>query len=191
MKRYDCYINDVANVAQIFERGDIEECGLMPCDRKPVFECEATSSDWSEWLDDNTDWRDDNARRILRRRISIPARFVSDLEKLAQSIMDDWREAGKACGWGELHIDRRYTTYTYRASADWKNEPTLYTFDNVFTWDGIQDMTNAEDRRARRLHTRLAGMADAVHELGMTLVFDSDFKVRIMGAFAEWHAVED
>ena len=189
--RYDVYIDEVSGKAEIYNRGDVQECGLKP-DGKPVFVCEASDCAWSEWLDANTDWRDDNARRILRRRISTPARFVKDLEKMAQSYMDDWRESGRTCGWGEVHIDTRYTMHTYRASADWKNEPTRYTFDQMLKWDNPpKDYHDFEALSIRDSYVRLIGIADAVRELGMMLVFDSDFKVRIMGSSAEWHAVED
>lgn len=190
--KYDCYIDEGTNVAQIFERGEIAECGLMPTDRKPLREFAADSGKWEEWLDENTDWRDDSAKRILRRRCEFSASFATDLCNKAQKLFDDYRAHGAILGWGQLTIDTSWTTYTYRASANWKNEPTRYTFDQRLKWDNPpEDYRETDALWARDKFVVLVGMADAAHELGMKLVFDKDFKISLMGAYAEWRVTED
>ena len=188
--KYDVYIDEVSGTAEIYIRGDVPGCGLKP-DGKPVFSCEASSTDWSEWLDNHTDWRDDCARRVFRLRCSFPKSFVKDLEAKAQRKLDAYREGGKSLGCGELKIDRSWTTHTCRASANWKEEPTRYTFDQHLKWDNPLDMSKAETLSVWDEYISLLGMADAVYELGFTLTFDSDFRVHLMNAHAEWREVED
>lgn len=192
MKRCDCYIDEETNIARIFERGEIAECGLMPSDRKPLREFAANSGEWEDWLEENTDWRDDSAKRILRRLCIFSASFATDLRKRAQKLLDDYRAEGARLGWGELYIDTSWTAHTYRASAAWKEQPTLYTFDQRLTWTKPPEGYGDTDALwARDSYVRLVGMADAAHELGMELVFDKDFKVSLMGAYAEWRVTED
>ena len=189
--KYDVYINGVSGTAEIYIRGDVPDCGLKP-DGKPVLSCEASSTDWSEWLDNHTDWRDDCARRVFRLRCSFPVGFVRELEERAQRKLDEYRAEGARLGWGELKIDESWTKHTYRASANWKEEPTRYTFEQQLKWDNAPKSFGEVDALlARDSYVQLLGMADAVWELGFYLTFDSDFRIHLMNAHAEWREVED
>ena len=190
-KRYDAYITDEGKVL-IYERGELEECGLLP-DGKPVYEGESDNEDeWQEWVEAHTDWRDDKRLRVCRRRGTYNAVYAKDLEKRAQTLFDRYREEGARLGWGELFIDTGWEAYTFRASADWKNEPVRYTFDQRLTWKNApKAYDTTEALWARDNYVRLVGMADAAHELGLDIVFDEDFKVYVFGLHAMWQAEYD
>ena len=187
-KRYDAYITDERKVL-VYERGELDSCGDLP-DGKPVYECGSEDGDdWREWLESHTDWRDDKSVRVCRRQGTYNAVYAKDLEKNAQRLFDRYREEGARLGWGELFIDTSWTVYTYRASADWKNEPVRYTFDQRLSWKNApKAYDTTEALWARDNYVRLVGMADAAHELGLDIVFDEDFKVYVVGLHAIWQA---
>ena len=184
-KKYDIYMKD--GTARIYPRGEIAECGDLP-DGKPLRVMEE-ADDWYDWCVENSDGcMDYDVVRVFRLRLSIDAAFARDLEKKAQEVMDRYIREGKALGWGELEIDRSGMTYTYRASANWKEDPIRYTFDQPLKWtNGDRIDTGNVDHCWTRDHlVRLHGMADAAYELGLTITFDSYLKIHVMGAFAEW-----
>lgn len=185
-KQYDAYFTDEGKVL-IYERGELNECGYLP-DGKPAHESDE-DGDWEEWVEEHTDWRDDKRVRVCKRRATFNGAFVKDLERKAQGLLDDYRREGKELGWGELKIDTSWTVYTYRASANWKDEPVRYTFQQRLAWDnspatfGDTDALFARDR-----YVKLVGMADAAYELGLNIVFDKDFKVYVVGARFAWES---
>ena len=187
-KRYDAYVTDEKKVV-VYERGELGEYGELP-DRKPVYEVESEDDEgWREWIESHTDWRDDRRLRICRRTGTFDAAYAKDLEAKAQELLDRYRAEGAKLGWGELYIDTSWTVYTYRASAAWKEQPTLYTFDQRLTWKNAPGAYGDTDALwARDNYVRLVGMADAAHELGVDLVFDEGFKVRLVGLRADWKA---
>ena len=187
-KKYDIYIAD--GKANIYPRGEVAECGDLP-EGKPL-QVMGEDEDWYDWCSDDCGWKNmaDDTIRVCRRVLSVNADYARDLEKAAQKIMDLYVREGKECGWGDLEIDRSGMTYTFRRSANWKDEPTLYTFGQRLSWsnqDGM-DFGKQEHLWARDNLVRLHGMADAAHELGLDIVFDSDFKVHVMGASPSWEA---
>ena len=184
-KKYDIYMKD--GTASIYPRGEIAECGDLP-DGKPLKVMDE-GGDWYDWCMEDCGGRmDDDAVRVCRLRLSIDAAFARDLEKKAQELMDRYIRDGKGDGWGELEIDHSGMNYTYRNSANWKDEPIRYTFDQPLKWtnDCRIDTGNVDHMWTRDLLVRLHGMADAAYELGLTITFDSEFKIHVMGAFAEW-----
>lgn len=183
-KRYDAYITDDRKVL-VYERGELGKYGELP-DGKPVYESQE-DEEWMAWLEDHTDWRDDKSVRVCRRKATFNAAFLKDLEERAQKLLDGYREEGERLGWGKLSIDTSWTVYTYRASANWKDEPTRYTFQQRLKWTKAPESFGDTDALwARDGYVRLVGMADAVYELGMNLVFDEDFKVYVVGTSKIW-----
>lgn len=187
--RYDVYITD-SRKALVYERGEISECGDLPYSPR-VYESDQ-DGDWEEWVEEHTDWRDNERVRVCRRKAMLNAGYVKDLEAKAQGLLDDYRAAGSRLGWGRLDIDTSWVCHTYRASADWKNEPTRYTFDQRLAWENPpKDYADTDALFARDLYVRLIGMADAAYELGLSLVFDKDFKVSVCGVRAKWEVEND
>jgi len=185
-KRYDAYVTDEGRVL-VYERGELGEYGYLP-DGRPVHESDK-DGDWEEWLEEHTDWRDESRIRVCRRKAALDASFVKDLEAKAQGLLDDYRSRGRELGWGELSIDTGWTVHTYRASADWKNQPVRYTFDQRLAWGNPpESYADTDALYARDAYVRLVGMADAAYELGISLVFDKDFKVYAVGASFTWEA---
>lgn len=183
-KRYDAYITDDRKVL-VYERGELGECGELP-DGKPVHESHE-DGDWEEWLEEHTDWRDDRRVRVCRRKATTNAAYLKDLETKAQKLLDEYREEGERLGWGELYIDTSWTSYTYRASANWKEEPTRYTFEQKLSWKNPpKDYADTDALWNRDRYLRLLGMSDAVYEMGMNLVFDKDLKIYVVGASRTW-----
>ena len=185
-KQYDVYVTDEGK-GLVYGRGEIPEYGCLP-DRKPVYKSE-TEDEWREWLSGHADWRDGKGVRVCRRRGTFDAAFAKDLEAKAQALLDGYRKRGAGLGWGGLRIDKSWTIHTYRASADWKNEPTRYTFDQRLAWENPpESWLDTDALYARDEYVRLVGMADAAHELGLDLVFDENFKVSVVGMNATWEA---
>ena len=185
-KRYDAYITDEGKVL-VYERCSIGEYGELP-DGKPVHESDK-DGDWEEWIAEHADWRDEKGVRVFKRKAMLDASFVKDIEKKAQILLDAYRSRGKELGWGELSIDTSWTVYTYRASANWKDEPIRYTFDQRLKWENPpSSFADTDALFARDEYVRLVGMADAAYELGFHIVFDVDFKVYVVGTQFAWQA---
>ena len=184
MERYDVYFTDDGSVL-IYERGDLGTCGMLP-DYEPVHKT-SSDGDWEDWLDEHTDWRDEKRVRVCHKRVMVNASFIKDLVTKAQMLFDRYREEGARLGWGELSIDTGWTIHTYRGSADWKNEPVRYTFDQRLAWSNLpKSFDSTEALWARDNFVRLVGMSDAAYELGFHLVFDKDFKVYAVGLETTW-----
>ena len=184
-KKYDVYFKD--GTASIYPRGEIAECGDLP-DGKPLKVMDE-DGEWYDWCMEDCGGRmDDDSVRICRLRLSIDAAFARDLEKKAQEVMDRYIREGKAHGWGDLEIVHIGMNYIYRNSANWKNEPIRYTLNQGLKWTngGLLDTSNRNHMWTRDNLVLLHGMADAAHELGLEITFDSDFNIHVMGAFAEW-----
>ncbi len=71
----------------------------------------------------------------------------------------------------------------------WKNEPTPFTFDKPLTWSARPDgPEECDSMRVRDYVVMLYGMSDGLRELGLDLVFDEAFRVRLVGVRDEWRA---
>lgn len=174
----------------VYKRGDVCEYGELP-DGKPLYET-PEDGDWWEWCDARSDWRDDRRIRICEPVGTYSAPYADDLKKVAQGLMDRYREEGAELGWGELTIDHSGMSHTFRRSAAWKDEPIYYTFAQSTKW------TNGEDGplggralRARDNLVQLWGMADAAHELGLDIVFDAQFTIHLFGVRRMWRTSFD
>lgn len=182
-KKYDVYLKD--GKALIFPRGDIDECGELP-ELSPLYETDE-SGDWWEWCDSRSNHAADSVRvcRLIGRFNSA---FANDLLAKAQKLMDRYRAEGAEIGWGELSIDHTWMNYTFRRSAAWKDEPILYTFQQALKWSNKNKNTvyDGEALRARDNLVQLWGMADAVHELGLDIVFDENLKIHLEGVKTMW-----
>ena len=193
-KRYDIYIKD--GTAHIYPRGEVDECGDLP-GREPL-KVMREDEDWFDWcIEDCGGNATDDAIRVCRLVLPVNAEYAKDLQKRAQGLMDRYIREGKEHGWGDLAIDRSGTTYTFRASANWKEDPILYTFDQRLSWSNPADIDLGKQEQlwtrdvlvkimTRDVLVKLIGMADAAHELGLDIVFDKDFKIHVMGANATW-----
>ena len=183
-KKYDVYIKD--GKALVYPRGEVDKYGCLP-DTKPLREMQE-DEEWYDWCMEDCDWKaEDDTVRVCRLSLSIRAEFAKDLRDVAQRLLDSYRNLGKELGWGNLAIDTSWTVYTFRASANWKDEPVRYTFDQRLKWENPpSSFADTAALFARDEYVKLVGMADAVHELGLDLVFDSEFKIYVMGASATW-----
>lgn len=185
--KYDVYIN--GSSAKVFARGIIDDDGFLP-DAKPLFECPRDSDEWFNWCEQNNLSNSDDAIRKCELVCQYNAEFVNDILEKAQGLFNRYRSEGAEAGWGELAIDFSGMSYTYRRSAAWKDEPTYYTFEQSLKWTNkkfAQDESlTGFALRARDNLVQLWGMADALYELGLSLVFDKDFKLHIFGAQKGW-----
>lgn len=184
-RKYDAYVIEGGKVL-VYPRGELGDCGCLP-DGRPLHES-TEDGDWWEWCDSRSSRADDSIR-LCRRVGKFNAAYVDDLRRRAQDLLDAYRREGAAAGWGELAIDHSGMHYTFRSSAAWKDEPILYTFDQPFKWPRYHE--GDWDCAALRIRDRLVqlyGMADAAHELGLDIVFDKSFVVRVMGASFAWSA---
>ena len=183
-KKYDVYIKD--GKALVYQRGDVDEYGCLP-DTKPLREMQE-DEEWYDWCMEDCGWKaEDDTVRVCRLSLSICAEFAKDLLDKAQRLLDAYRSRGKALGWGNLAIDKSWTVHTFRSSANWKEEPVRYTFDQRLKWENPpSSFADTEALFTRDKYVMLVGMADAVHELGLDIVFDSEFKIYVMGARETW-----
>ena len=189
-KKIDVYITAEGKV-RVYERGKIPECGELP-EGNPLYTTD-NEDGWRDWYDENVGEYEDDSIRILKSVCTVPTEYVEDLKCKAQEAFDRYRNRGKECGWGDLIIDTSWTAHTFRASAAWKEMPTLYTFDQTLKWSNSEalDFNDTDHLWARDEYVRLVGMADAAHELGFDLVFTKDFKVRVYGVHGTWNAEYD
>lgn len=182
--KFDVYETDDGKFL-VYERGDVCECGELP-DGKPLFEADS-EDDWFDYCDRRSDWRQDDRIRLCKRVGYFPANYTKDLKVKAQELMDRYIAEGKECGWGDLEIDYSWATHTFRAGANWKEDETLYTFSQSMKWtNGMDGSLLSVKLRARDNLVQLWGMSKAVHELGLDLVFDKNFKIHLMGVRSMW-----
>ena len=176
---YDIYLT--GGEARIYKRGEVDPDGFLP-EAEPVKVMKADDDDdWHDWCESNGGGYD--TCRVFREVAFCDAAYIDDLRKKAQNLMDDYIARGKEAGWGNLEIDHSWVIHTYRSSAAWKEEPTFYTMEQLLKWtdkntDGVSEVFYN--------YLRLQGMASAVYELGMHIVFDKDFKIQVKGARCIW-----
>lgn len=187
--KFDVYISD--GKARVYPRGEIVECGCLPSG-EPLHVADE-QGEWWDWCDRNggrdNALRCDDFVRVCRLVGKFNAAFVEDLRIRAQSQLDAYRSEGADAGWGDLSIDRSGMSYTFRRSAAWKDEPILYTFSQSLKWSvGHSGPWSGEALRIRDRLVQLWGMADAVHELGIDIVFGEDFRIHVEGVHSEWSA---
>lgn len=175
--RYDIYLT--GDEARICKWGVVDPDGFLP-EEEPVKVMKA-DDDWREWCEDHGG--DYVTSRVFRKVAFFDEAFVEDLRKKAQSLMDEYIARGKEAGWGSLEIDHSWVIYTYRQSAAWKEEPTLYTMEQSLKWTDRKSKGTSE---VFYPYLRLQGMATAVYELGMHIVFDKDFKIQVRGVRCTW-----
>jgi hypothetical protein len=182
--KYDIYIKD--GEVRIYQRGELPPYGELP--ERGVLCVMKEDGDYWEWCYNNGLTEAEDAIRVCRLVKCVRGSFLEDLKERAQNLMNRYREEGRELGWGELEIDRSGTKYTFRSSAAWKDEPIRYTFAQPLRWTE-EPLSIYSDAvlRTRDLLVTLCGMSQAVHELGLDLVFDSDFRIYLAGAYLEWH----
>lgn len=188
--KYDVYETDDGKFL-VYERGEVPDYGEMP-EGTPLYTAE-TMDEWHDWCDEHVGQYEDDSIRVMKSVCTVPAAYLADLKRKAQETLDRYRQRGKECGWGELTIDKSWTIHIFRVSADWKNMPTLYTFDQRLKWsnsDG-RNFNDTDHLWARDEYVRLVGMADAAHELGFDIVFTEDFKIEVEGVWKTWHGEYD
>lgn len=182
--KYDIFIKD--GRAKIYERGELPPNGELP-ERGLLCDLCADSDYW-EWCYDNGLSDADDAVRVCKLVKCVSGSFLDDLKEKAQNLMNRYREEGRKLGWGELEIDHSGMDYTFRSSAAWKDEPVRYTFSQPLRWTSDRPAIYPEEViRTRDLLVTLCGMSIAAHELGLDLVFDSEFRIHLSGACLEWH----
>ena len=139
------------------------------------------------------DWCEDNGHKATWKEHAalVQSKFLRDLEKKCDGIRADMMEQAKAVGWKfETHV-------TYRASANWKDDPIHYAyvgdFGSIGKFVGWTKETHEQEagRNAQWNHERLIAIAEGIWELGFTLTFDKDGKHTIYGNLPKWVAVEN
>lgn len=182
--KYDIFIKD--GLARIYQRGELPPYGDLP--ERGVLCVMNEDSDWTDWCYENGLSDDEDSIRVCRLGKCVRGNFLEDLKEKAQNLLNRYRDEGEKLGWGELVIDHSGVDYTFRLSAAWKDQPIKYTFDQPLRWTkGRDTIYNDSFLRTRDLLVTLCGMSRAVHELGLDLIFDEDFKIYLAGAFLEWH----
>ena len=182
--KYDIFIKD--GMARIYQRGELPPYGELP--ERGVLCVMKEDGDYWEWCNDNGLSEAEDAIRVCRLVKCVRGSFLDDLKERAQNLMNRYREEGRKLGWGELEIDRSGMEYTFRSSANWKDEPIRYTFSQPLRWTEERPPIYSDTvLRIRDLYARLIGMSEAVHELGVDLIFNDDFRIYLAGAFLEWH----
>lgn len=182
--KYDIFIKD--GRARIYQRGELPPYGELP-ERGVLCDLHEDSDYW-EWCNDNGLSEEEDAIRVCRLVKCVRGSFLDDLKEKAQDLMNRYREEGRKLGWGELEIDHSGMDYTFRSSAAWKDEPIRYTFQQPLRWTRDRPAIYPDEViRTRDLLVTLCGMSQAIHELGLELVFDSDFRIYLAGAYLEWH----
>lgn len=182
--KYDIFIKD--GMARIYQRGELPPYGELP--ESGVLRVMKEDGDYWEWCYNNGLSDSEDAIRVCRLSKFVRGNYLEDLKETAQNLLNRYREEGEKLGWGELIIDHSGMDYTFRLSAAWKSQPIKYTFEQPLRWTkGRLDIFPAEAIRTRDLLVTLCGMSQAVHELGIDLIFDEDFRIYLAGAFLEWH----
>ena len=191
--KYDVYeTGDILNQKFfVYARGEMPDYGELP-EGTPLYTAEG-EYEWRDWCDKHVGRYEDDSIRVIKSVCTVPTAYLADLKRKAQESFDRYRLRGKECGWGELTIDKSWTIHTFRVSADWKNMPTLYTFEQSLKWsngDG-KNFNDTDQLWARDEYVRLVGMADAAHELGFDIVFTEDFKIEVEGVRKTWYGEYD
>jgi hypothetical protein len=141
-----------------------------------------------EWCNDHGLSKAEDAIRVCCLVKCVRGSLIDDLKERAQDLMNRYREEGRKLGWGELEIDHSGMDYTFRLSAAWKDQPIKYTFAQPLRWTRDRPAIYPNEViRTRDLLVTLCGMSQAVHELGLDLIFDEDFRIYLAGATLEWH----
>lgn len=182
--KFDVY-KDKDDKVLVYKQGSVSDCGELP-EGKPLYES-TTDGDWRDWCDARSDWKDRDRIRVCELVGTFPAKFVNDLNERAQALLDRYIAEGKEAGWGELGFNFDDVSRTYRRSANWKDEPTYYTVDQPLKWTNKKDEPiTGFPLRVRDNLVRLLGMADGVYELGVSIVFDEQFKIHVFGVDEKW-----
>lgn len=180
--KYDIYVTE--GKVKVYHQAYIPPCGEIP-DKIPLFVCDTVEDAW-DWCDQHKMDYGHDAFRVNRLGHSVSLEYINDLKTKAQERLDRYRKEGKSLGWGELEIDHNGMNYTYRSSAAWKDEPIRYTFEQPLKWSKKSRDVSDDGLRVSDTLLVLWGMSVAVYELGLSLVFDKDFKVHVMGTSPRW-----
>lgn len=112
-----------------------------------------------------------NELKVLKDGVSIPSKFIKDVEKLADSIRFRLDSELKSRGLPALE-----SNITYRASAAWKDEPCHYCYIGDLSTVRIDYGVRDFSIDCASLLTQLVAIAQTVWELGGQLTFNEDGK---------------
>ena len=114
-----------------------------------------------------------NEVKVLRGGVSIPSKFIKDIERLCDSVRVDLNCELNAQGLPPLHLG----DIIYRASAAWKDQPVHYCYfgdSSVIAVDYGSDRLNPRFNLCRRYLCRLIAYARVIWELGGQLTYDAN-----------------
>lgn len=116
-----------------------------------------------------------NEVKVLKGGVTIPSKFIKDVEKLADGLRARLDLELKLQGLPPFQSD-----ITYRASAAWKDHPFHYCYIGDSSTASI-DFSGCDFRLdryvlSRLYHNQLVAIAQTVWELGGQLTFNEDGK---------------
>lgn len=189
MKKFDVYCwrdkFDCKLYAHIYNRGPVAESGSLP-DRELLAKIDWFDNDeWYYWCfnhaDGNYNFNDDDLVRVFRPVLPVFAPYVDDLLIRVKNYWNKYVDFRSSHGFGEPLIDFSNGSYTCEG---------LYTIHQPLTWskksDFPLDYSNIEVLWHRDNLVKIHGIADALHELGFTLVFNSKFEFSVVNNFPTW-----
>lgn len=121
-----------------------------------------------------------NKAKVSRSGVTIPASYIKDIERKADRLRSELNEHLVGLG---VPLDCTVVLgrdITYRASADWKNQPTHHAYLGdggcVYLPSDIIDLDSERADLVRTMLFRLIGFAEIVWELGGILTYNDDCK---------------
>lgn len=116
-----------------------------------------------------------NKVKVLRNGVTIPSKFIKDVESLVDRVRCDLDLELSRLGLPPFASD-----ITYRASAAWKDSPTHYCYIGDYSVSRINycdsDWLSPKFNLARSFYSQLVGYARVLWEIGGQLTFDENGK---------------
>ena len=190
MKKFDVYCRrdkfDNKLYAHIYNRGSVAESGSLPFRQLLAKIDWDGNDDWYDWCYNHSDAKisDDieDLVRVFRPVLPVFAPNVDDLLSRVKKYWDRYVDFHFLHGFGEPLIDFSSGCFTCDG---------LYTMDQPITWskksDFPMDHSNLCEVFLQRDNlVKIHGIADALYDLGFTLVFNSKFEFSVSNNFPTW-----